>query len=64
MTSPCSATRPHHTSPDLTDEDRAAWRGAEALIDELLTPADASLSRTQVEALIRGTDAIGAALGI
>jgi hypothetical protein len=48
--------------PDPTEEDRAKWAKAEALTDELLTPAYAALSATQAAALIAGTTAMAAAL--
>ena len=50
--------------PEVTDDDRAKWDRAEALTDELLAPAYASLSDEQAQALVDGTVAIAAALGI
>lgn len=54
----------YETAPDITDEDRAAWQRAEELTDDLLTPAYASLNDGQVDALVHGTAAIKAALGV
>lgn len=48
--------------PEPTDADRAKWDRAEALTDQLLTPAYARLSDAQADALIAGTNAMAAAL--
>lgn len=48
--------------PAPTDDDRARWDRAEALTDELLAPAYATLSDDQAKALIAGTEAMAAAL--
>lgn len=54
----------YEEAPEVSDDDRAKWDRAEALTDELLTPAYASLSDAQADALIAGTSAIAAALDI
>ena len=54
----------YETAPDVTDEDRATWQRAEDLTDELLVPAYAGLSDGQVDALVAGTAAMAAALGV
>jgi len=54
----------YETAPDVTDEDRATWQRAEDLTDELLVPAYGSLSDSQVAALVAGTTAMAAALGV
>ena len=54
----------YETAPDITSDDRATWQRAEELTDELLIPAYASLSNEQAQALVAGTAAIGAALGV
>ena len=54
----------YETAPDVTDEDRATWQRAEDLTDELLVPAYGSLSDSQVAALVAGTAAMAAALGV
>lgn len=54
----------YQTAPDITDNDRATWQRAEQMTDELLAPAYASLSDEQAEALVAGTAAIAAALGV
>ena len=54
----------YEESPEVSDDDRAKWQRAEALTDELLTPAYASLSGAQADALVGGTAAIAAALGV
>lgn len=54
----------YETAPDVTDADRATWQRAEDMTDELLTPAYASLSDAQADALVAGTAAIAAALGV
>lgn len=54
----------YETAPDITSDDRATWQRAEELTDELLVPAYASLSNEQAQALVAGTAAIGAALGV
>lgn len=46
----------------VSDADRAAWDRAEALTDEILAPAYATLSDTQADALVAGTAALAAAL--
>jgi hypothetical protein len=51
------------TAPPVTDADRAAWRRAEQLTDDLLAPAYATLTAAQAEALIAGTRAMAGALG-
>ena len=51
-------------APDVTDDDRAAWRRAEHMTDDLLTPAYASLSTTQAAAFVAGTTAIASALDL
>lgn len=50
--------------PVVTDADRANWQRAEDLTDEILAPAYASLSDAHVTALIDGTAAIAAAIGV
>ncbi|MDW3216652.1 MAG: hypothetical protein R8G01_21855 [Ilumatobacteraceae bacterium] len=54
----------YETAPDVTDDDRATWQRADDMTDELLTPAYASLSDAQADALVAGTAAIAAALGV
>lgn len=54
----------YETAPDVTDDDRATWQRAEDMTDELLVPAYASLSDAQADALVAGTAAIAAALGV
>lgn len=54
----------YETPPDVSDDDRDKWHRAEALTDELLTPAYAGLSDDQAEALVAGTAAIASALGV
>ncbi|MEO6653765.1 MAG: hypothetical protein ABIP17_14030 [Ilumatobacteraceae bacterium] len=54
----------YQDAPEPTDDDRAKWERAEGLTDELLAPAYATLSEHQSEALVSGTQAIAAALGI
>lgn len=54
----------YETAPDVTDEDRATWQRAEDMTDHLLVPAYASLSDEQADALVAGTAALSAALGI
>lgn len=54
----------YETAPDVTDDDRATWQRAEDMTDQLLVPAYATLSDTQAAALVTGTAAIAAALGI
>lgn len=54
----------YETAPDITEDDRATWQRAEAMTDELLVPAYASLSRTQADALVAGTASMAAALGV
>jgi hypothetical protein len=54
----------YEAAPSITDEDRAAWQRAEELTDQLLTPAYASLSAAQADALVAGTAAIAVALGV
>ncbi len=51
-------------TPQVTDGDRAKWEQADALTDYLLAPAYGKLSDDQVDALVTGTTAIAAALGI
>lgn len=48
--------------PSPTEDDRTRWARAEALTDELLAPAYATLSDDQARALIAGTEAMAAAL--
>lgn len=50
--------------PVVTDADRANWTRAEELTDELLSPAYASLSADQTQALVDGTAAIAAAFAL
>ena len=50
------------TPPEPTDADRAAWDRAEALTDDVLTPAFAALTAAQSEALVAGAVAMRAAL--
>lgn len=50
--------------PVVTDADREAWARAESATDRLLTPAYAALTDDQTEALVAGTAAIAAALGL
>ena len=54
----------YETAPDVTDDDRATWQRAEDMTDQLLVPAYATLSDEQADALVAGTAAIAAALGI
>lgn len=54
----------YETAPDVTDDDRATWQRAEDMTDELLVPAYASLNGAQADALVAGTAAIAAALGV
>ncbi len=54
----------YEAAPDVTDDDRATWQRAEDMTDELLTPAYASLTDAQASALVAGTAAIAAALGV
>ena len=54
----------YETAPDVTDDDRATWQRAEDMTDDLLVPAYASLSDAQADALVAGTAAIAAALGV
>lgn len=54
----------YQETPAVTDADRAAWDRAEALTDEILAPAYAALSNEQAQALVSGTAAIAAALGV
>ncbi len=54
----------YETAPDITADDRATWQRAEEMTDELLVPAYASLSDEQADALVAGTAAIAAALGV
>ncbi len=51
-------------APEITDDDRANWHRAEALTDELLTPAYASLSDHQANALVNGTAMMAHALDL
>ena len=48
--------------PPVTDADREKWARAEALTDEILAPAYATLSDAQAEALITGTNTLAQAL--
>lgn len=48
--------------PPVTDDDRAAWQRAEELTDALLSPAYASLSNTEAEALVAGATAMATAM--
>ena len=52
----------YEVAPDFADADRELWDRAEALTDEILTPAYATLSDDQARALIDGTNAMHAAL--
>jgi hypothetical protein len=54
----------YETAPDVTDDDRATWQRAEAMTDDLLVPAYAALTDAQAAALVAGTAAIAAALGV
>ncbi len=54
----------YEEAPEVSDDDRAKWDRAETLTDELLTPAYASLTDEQAEALVSGTNAIATALDI
>lgn len=54
----------YEAAPDIGDDDRAKWNRAEAMTDELLAPSYAGLSDEQASALVAGTAAIAAALGI
>jgi hypothetical protein len=54
----------YETAPEVTDDDRATWQRAEAMTDDLLVPAYASLTDAQAAALVAGTAAIAAALGV
>ncbi len=54
----------YETAPDVTDDDRATWQRAEDMTDQLLVPAYASLSDEQADALVTGTAALAAALGV
>ena len=54
----------YETAPDVTDADRENWQRAESMTDELLVPAYSSLSDDQATALIAGTAAMAAALGV
>ena len=49
-------------APECTEDDRVAWDRAQALTDEILTPAYAALSDEQAHALIDGTKAMHAAM--
>jgi hypothetical protein len=51
-------------APVVTDADRAKWKIAQDLTDEILEPAYASLTGNQAEALVAGTTAMAAALGV
>jgi len=57
------ATFGYETAPEIGPEDPAAYEAAEALTDRLLVPSYEGLSDTQADALVAGTEAIGAALG-
>jgi hypothetical protein len=50
--------------PEVTDEARANWHRAEELTDELLTPAYASLTDHQANALVNGTAMMAHALDL
>ncbi|HUF99011.1 MAG TPA: hypothetical protein VMM60_12855 [Ilumatobacter sp.] len=52
----------YEEAPALSDVDRTAWARAEALTDDILTPAYAALTDTQAQALIDGTNAMHAAM--
>lgn len=54
----------YDTAPDVTDDDRAKWRRAEDMTDDLLVPAYTSLSPSQATAFVAGTSAIATALGV
>jgi hypothetical protein len=54
----------YETVPDVTDDDRATWQRAEDMTDHLLTPAYATLTDAQADALVAGTQNIASALGI
>lgn len=54
----------YETAPDIGDDDRAKWDRAEAMTDQLLAPAYSGLSDEQASALVAGTEAIAAALGL
>lgn len=54
----------HQETPEISDAARERWHRAEALTDELLTPAYASLSDEQAQAFVAGTAAIAEALGV
>lgn len=51
-------------APVVTDEDRAAWQRAEHLTDDILTPAYATLTDEQADALITGTTALAESLAV
>jgi hypothetical protein len=52
----------YEVAPEVGDADRELWERAEALTDEILAPAYATLTDQQAQALIDGTDAMHAAL--
>lgn len=52
------------TAAVVTDADRAKWDEAEALTDAILAPAYAALSADEAAALVNGTAAMAAALGL
>lgn len=58
------ATFGWNPAPEVTDADRANLRAAEALTDQLLISAYASLDDGAKAALLAGTKAIGTALGV
>jgi len=52
------------TAPAVSETDQAAWQRAEELTDDLLSPAYATLSDAQAEALIAGTKSMASVLAL
>ncbi len=50
--------------PEVSDQDHDKWHDAERLTDELLDEAYSSLGAEQIDALVSGTEAMAAALGV
>ncbi len=50
--------------PTVTDADRVAWQRAEDMTDELMMQSFASLTEAQSDALVAGTEAMAAKLGV